>query len=375
MSDHIPLCIPSLFGNEWSYVKDCLDTNWVSSVGGYVDRFEREFATYLGAPGAVVTMNGTSALLLALQMIGIGPGDEVVVPSLTFVASVNPILYVGATPVFCDVRPDTWCMDMARCAALVTPRTRAVVPVHLYGNAADMDALIDLRDRCGFAVVEDATESLGTRIRGRDGVWRQTGTIGDFGAFSFNGNKLLTTGAGGMLVSMDEARVQRGKYLSNQAKTMAADGAMEHVDVGYNYRMPNVLAALGVAQLEGIEARLREKRRQAARYRSGLAGVSGISLMPEADGVDNCCWLFGIVLEEGFPVSADELVATLRAQGIESRPFFRPLHAMPPYRGFPAGDLSVTMRLARRGVSLPSTVGLPDEDVDRVCDAIRSVIR
>jgi perosamine synthetase len=374
MAERIPLCVPSLYGNEWSYVKDCLDTNWVSSVGSYVDRFEREFAAYLGTPGAIVTMNGTSALLLALQMLGIGPGDEVIVPSMTFVASVNPILYVGATPVFCDVRRDTWVLDVEKCRALITPRTRAVIPVHLYGNAVDMDALLALRSLHGFAVVEDATESLGTRIRSADGAFRHTGTLGDYGAFSFNGNKLLTTGAGGMLVSMDPETVRRGKYLSNQAKSMTPDGAMEHADVGYNYRMPNVLAALGVAQLEGIEGRLHEKKRQAERYRAGLSGVPGIALMPEVDGVDNCCWLFGIVLEEAFPIDAGTLIARLVAAGIECRPFFRPLHVMPPYRGFPADDMTSTTYLAGHGISLPSTVGLPDESIDRICAAIRSVV-
>jgi perosamine synthetase len=375
MTDFVPLCVPSIHGNEWTYLKECLDTNWVSSAGTYVDRFEREFADYVGTPGACVTMNGTTALQLALQLLGIGPGDEVVVPSMTFIASVNPILYNGATPVFCDVRRDTWVLDVEKCEQLLTPRTRAIVPVHLYGNAVDMEALLALAHGRGIAVVEDATESLGTKLLGRDGVWRHTGTLGDVGCFSFNGNKLITTGAGGMLVSRDEETVRRAKYLSNQAKTMAADGAMEHVDVGYNYRMPNLLAAMGVAQLEGIGERLREKRRQADRYHAGLDGVPGVTLMPDVDGVDNCRWLYGIVLEESYPLTSDELIALFKRERIESRPFFRPIHAMPPYRAFPAGDLSATDFLARHGVSLPSTVGLPDEQIDRICDLVRSAAR
>ncbi len=250
----IPLCIPEIKGNEWKYIKECLDTNWVSSVGSYVDKFENDFAVYVEAESAVVTMNGTAALDLALRTLGIGKGDEVIVSSLTFISPVNTIRYVGAEPVFVDVCRDTWVMDADKIEKLITPKTKAIMPIHIYGQTVDMDKIMEIAIKYDLFVIEDATESLGSMYKGK-----KAGTIGHIGCFSFNGNKLITTGAGGMLVTNYEHLARRAKYLSTQTKTVLENGAFYHEEIGYNFRMPNLLAAMGCAQLENIEEYLNAK--------------------------------------------------------------------------------------------------------------------
>src|SRR3712207_2326977 len=228
----IPLCIPDIRGNEWKYVKECIDTNWVSSVGSYVNLFEERFAEYLSAHSAVVTVNGTAAIELALLTLGIGLEDEVIVPSMTFISPVNTVKYVGATPVFCDVCRDTFVMDTSKIEELITPKTKAIIPVHIYGHPVDMDKVMELAKKYNLYVIEDATEALGSKYKGKS-----VGTIGDIGAFSFNGNKLITTGAGGMLVTNSEEYGSRAKFLSTQTKVVLDNKAFYHPEVGYNFRM------------------------------------------------------------------------------------------------------------------------------------------
>ncbi|MEG0132739.1 MAG: LegC family aminotransferase [Clostridium sp.] len=364
----IPLCVPEIKGNEWKYVKECLDTNWVSSVGKFVDRFEDEFAEYLKCNSAVVTMNGTAALQLAMVTLGIGNGDEVITPSMTFISSVNSIKYTGATPVFVDVCRDTFVMDTDKIEELITSKTKAIMPVHIYGYPVDMDKVNEIAKKYNLYVIEDATEALGTLYKGK-----MVGALGHIGCFSFNGNKLITTGAGGMLVTEDKALGDRAKYLSNQTKTIAPNGAMYHEEVGFNFRMPNLLAAVGVAQLEMVPEYLDVKRRNAKLYNELLKNTKGITLIKQCDEVDNSYWLYSILVEDSFKVSRDEFLKVLSDNGIMARPFFMPVHDMPPYKECKAGPMEVTFDVSNRGINLPSSVSLTEDEVRQICEVINSI--
>lgn len=364
----IPLCIPEIRGNEWKYIKDCLDTNWVSSVGSYVNKFEDDFASYVNSKKAVVTMNGTAALELALRTLGIGEGDEVIVSSLTFISPVNTIKYVGAEPVFVDICRDTWVMDADKIEELITPRTKAILPVHIYGHPADMDKIMEIAKKYNLYVIEDSTESLGSLYNGK-----ATGTIGHIGCYSFNGNKLITTGAGGMLVTNDENFGERAKYLSTQTKTVLENGAFYHKEIGYNFRMPNIVAAMGCAQLENIDEYIKAKRNHLTLYNSLLKDVKGITVPVEKEGIINVNWLYSIVVEDDYHFTRDELIAKLKKNAIESRPFFMAVHKMPPYIECKHGDMGVTNELADKGINLPSSVGLTDDDIEKICKIIRQV--
>jgi len=365
----IPLCVPEIKGNEWKYIKDCLDTNWVSSAGSYVDRFERDFSKYLNAKRSVSTSNGTTALFLALKILGIGEGDEVIVPSLTFISPVNAIKYVGAEPVFVDVCRDTYVMDVEKVEELITSKTKAILPVHLYGHPVDMDRLVEIARKYGLYIIEDATESLGAFYKGKS-----VGTIGDIGCFSFNGNKLITTGAGGMLVTNNEELGKKAKFLSTQAKIVNENKSFYHPEIGYNFRVPNLLAAMGCAQLENIDEYIENKRNNAAYYNELLGNVKGITLPIEKEWAKNVYWLYSIVVEDEYGIDRDELIKILAENEIESRPFFMPVHKMPPYVNCRHGDLSVTEELSRKGLNLPSSVGLTKEQIEKVCKVIKSII-
>ena len=339
----IPLCIPEIKGNEWNYIKDCLDTNWVSSVGSYVNKFEEDFARFINAKKAVVTMNGTAALELALRTLGIASGDEVIVSSMTFISPVNTIKYVGAEPVFVDVCEDTWVMDAEKIEELITAKTKAILPVHIYGHPADMDKIMEIAKKYNLYVIEDATESLGSLYNNQ-----AVGTIGHIGCYSFNGNKLITTGAGGMLVTNNEGFAERAKFLSTQTKIVGENKAFYHPEIGYNFRMPNVLAAMGCAQLEKIEEYIEAKRKHAYIYNELLKDVKGISLPVEKNNIRNVYWLYSIVIDDDYPITRDELIKKLRENGVDSRPFFMPVHEMPPYINCKAGNMRVTNELEKK---------------------------
>ncbi|AEB75681.1 LegC family aminotransferase [Clostridium botulinum] len=364
----IPLCIPDIRGNEWKYVKECIDTNWVSSVGSYVNLFEEKFAEYLSAHSAVVTVNGTAAIELALLTLGIGSGDEVIVPSMTFISPVNTVKYVGATPVFCDVCRDTFVMDASKIEELITSKTKAIIPVHIYGHPVDMDKVMKLAKKYNLYVIEDATEALGSKYKGKN-----VGTIGDIGAFSFNGNKLITTGAGGMFVTNNEEYGKRAKFLSTQTKVVLENKAFYHPEVGYNFRMPNLLAAFGVAQLENIDEYLKIKRENANYYNELLKDVKGITLPVEKEWAKNCYWLYSILVEDDFKITRDELIKILSENGIESRPFFMPVHDMPPYEQCLHGSMDVTNEISAKGINIPSSVSLTKENIEFICSVIKSI--
>jgi perosamine synthetase len=347
-------------------VLDCLDSGWISSIGEYVDRFESLFARFCGADHAIATANGTVALHLALAALDLGPGDEVLVPGLTFVATANAVTYTGATPVLVDVDRVTWTIDPEDAARKITARTRAIIPVHLYGHPANLDALRALATRHDLRVVEDAAQAHGARYNGA-----RVGALGDVGTFSFYGNKVLTTGEGGMVVTNDQAIARRARLLRGQA--LDPDRRYYHAEVGFNYRLTNLQAAIGCAQLEHADAILRRRAELAAAYDARLADVPGLGFQPVAPWATPICWMYSVVIDETtFGMTRDEVADALRARGIETRPFFVPLHDLPPYRTTP---LPVSAALGRSGINLPSGNTLAATDIDLVCAALADLAR
>ncbi len=366
----LPVCSPSLDGNEERYVLDALRTGWISSAGEYVRRFEEGFAAWCGRRFGISTTSGTTALHLALRALGIGPGDEVILPDFTMVASLFAVLYVGARPVFVDVEPDTWNIDPEQIEAAVTPRTRAIMPVHIYGHPCDMDPIMAIAARHGLAVVEDAAEAHGAEYRGR-----RCGSFGVLNAFSFFANKILTTGEGGMVVTDDESLAERCRYYRNLCFPLTGSRDYIHDDLGYNFRLTNLQAAVGVAQLERAGELVRRRRAVARAYLERLSGVPGVQLPVERPGVVNVYWMFGIVVDAAaYGMDRDALTETLRREGIDSRPFFKPLHRQKVLAGCgqaaTAGGFRVTERLAAGGLYLPTGPVITEKEIDRVAEAI-----
>lgn len=364
----VPIAAPELSGNELSYVVDCVRTGWISSQGSYIRDFEAAFAAFCSVPHAVAVSNGTVALHLALVTLGIGPGDEVIVPDFTFAASINAVLHAGATPVIVDIARDTWTMDPDLVAQAVTDRTAAIMPVHLYGQPCEMDPIAAIARAHDLKIVEDCAESLGSSYKGR-----LTGGFGDAAAFSFFGNKTITTGEGGMLLFTDPALAERARRLRDHG--MSAERRYWHDEVGFNYRMTNLQGAIGLAQIERVAEFLDRKRRLGVAYDTALAGMPGISLRQAPAWSDSVCWLYSCLVEPDAPLTRDELVERLQLAGIESRPVFYPLHLMPPYQRFaPPDRFPVTTEIAARGLSLPSAVAMRDDDQLAVAEAIRDIL-
>lgn len=369
-SRKIPVLEPDLSGNEVKYVSECLRTGWISSKGRFVTLFEQRFADAVGVRHAITTSSGTASLHLALAALDIGPGDEVIVPDLTFAATINAVRFVGATPVLVDVDPDSWTMDVEQVRSAVTDRTRAIMPAHLYGLPADLDALLAIAEPRGIAVVEDAAESLGATYRGR-----ATGGIGRAGCFSFFGNKMLTTGEGGMLVTDDSELAARVRRLRDHGMDPAR--RYWHAEVGYNYRMTNLQAAVGVAQLERFDSMLAAKRRIAAAYGTALAGMPELGVQSTFGDRESSFWVVSVLLPPTVTEEVrDEIIRRLNFMGIETRPVFYPLHRMPPYAAFARGRaFPVSAAIAARGISLPTSVTLDPQAVEDICQALRSAIR
>jgi perosamine synthetase len=364
----IQIAMPKLDGNEAKYAADAVESGWISSAGEYVGRFEAAFAGRCGVPHAASCSNGTVALHLALLALGIGPGDEVIVPTLTYVATANAVVYCGATPVFVDSEADTMNLDPRGVERAITVRTKAVIAVHLYGHPADMSALQAICAGRGIRIVEDAAEALGAEIGGR-----VVGSIGDIATFSFFGNKILTTGEGGMVTTVDPELDGYVRLFKGQGQ----DPARRYwfPVVGYNYRMTNVAAAIGLGQIEHIEQHLEDRRRVSAGYDRLLADIGDLVQLPvERSGYTNVRWLYTIVLDDSVSVGRDELMERLDADGIESRPVFYPMHHMPPYYDA-AANMPVAERLSRGGISLPTHGHLSDDDVAYVVDRLRAHLR
>jgi perosamine synthetase len=363
----IPLALPDLGGNEEKYVLEALRSGWISSKGSFVSHFEAEFAAATGSDYALAVCNGTSALHLALLGLGVGVGDEVIVPSLSFVATANAVRYVGAEPIFIDIDPATWCMDPAKIAERVSPRTKAIIPVHLYGHPADMDAINAIAADRGLWVIEDAAEAFGATYKGAP-----AGGLGHVGTFSFYGNKIITSGEGGAVTTNDEALRDRMALLRGQG--MDPERRYFFPIVGHNFRPTNIGCAILCAQIERSDALLGQRRRIFERYEERLSGLAGIGLQPVSPDVERAPWLFSLTIDPGaFGRSRDQVMADLAARGIETRPFFIPIHTLPPYAEQAArrgADLPETDRLAASGLNLPTWPGLSDDDISRVCEAL-----
>jgi|SRR5271157_722898 len=358
---------PSLDGKELIYLTECIMKNWISSQGGFVTRFEKRFAEFIGMEEAFAVSNGTVALHLALTALGIGAGNEVIVPDLTFAASVNAILYTGATPVLVDVCPDTWTMDPGAVARAITPKTKAIMPVHLYGHPCHMDEIRAIAADAGCLIVEDCAESLGSEYKGA-----KTGSLGDAGCFSFFGNKVLTTGEGGMVVFKDREAGKRARILRDHGMSPAR--RYWHEYVGFNYRLTNLQAAVGVAQMERIGKLFNMRDTIFAEYDQHLKGIEGIELLPRSPWGRHVPWLYCILLSDiDHRSTRDEMIAHLKSHGIQTRPLFYPIHEMPPYRHLspPGARYPVSERLSYSGISLPSGYSLTASDIRYICSALK----
>lgn len=366
----IPVNEPSLTGNEKRYLAECIDSGWISSEGPFVQRFEEEFSRRVGRGHGIAVANGSGALDIAVAALGLGPGDEVILPAFTIISCAAAVVRAGAVPVLVDSDPATWNMDPGEVARRVTPRTRAIMVVHIYGLPVDLDPLLELARHRGLKVIEDAAQMHGQSYRGKP-----CGSFGDVSTFSFYPNKHVTTGEGGMLLCDDPELAERCRSLRNLC--FQAKKRFVHEELGWNYRMSNLQAALGVAQLERLDHFVARKRRMGARYGELLAGTPGIELPLAATGyADNIYWVYGLVLDEEAGLDAAEAMRRLGSLGIGTRPFFWPMHEQPALQklGLFAGErFPVAERMARRGFYLPSGIALSDAQLERVAAAVKSV--
>ncbi len=356
-------------GNEKAYTIDCLDSGWISSCGGYVERFERAFAEFCGVRHAVSCCNGTVALHLALMALGVEADDEVIVPSLTFVATANAVTYCGARPVFVDSEPRTWNIDPGAVEQFITPRTRGIIAVHLYGHPADMDAIRSVAERHDLFVVEDAAEAHGASYKGR-----RVGSLGDAATFSFYGNKLIATGEGGMLTTNDDRLAARARQLRGQG--MDPSRRYWFPVIGYNYRMMNIQAAIGLAQLEMAGWHIGRRLEVAAWYREELQDAPKLAWQLEQQWAGRVYWMCTALLEtKSAAIERDSIITRLLKRGIETRPVFYPVHTLPPYaEAAEKNAYPVAERIAERGISLPTWAGLTREDVGFVCRNLRECL-
>lgn len=361
---HLPVAEPLLGEKELLYVTDCIVSNWISSSGKYVGQFEDLFADYCGSRYAVAASSGTTALHLALLALGIGPGDEVIVPSLTFIATANAVTYTGAKAIFVDSETDTWNIDPKLIEKAITPNTKAIIPVHLYGHPADMDPILEIARKYKLAVIEDAAEAHGAQYKGK-----KVGSMGDIGVFSFYGNKIITTGEGGMIVTDSPDIAERVRLFRDHG--MLPSKRYWHTVLGYNYRLTNIQAAIGLAQVERIGSIVQAKLDIARRYGEQLNGIKGIVCPPQAKWAKNVYWLYSVLVEKEYGISRDDLIRELSSMHIDTRPFFLPAHTQPIYHT--GQHLAVAQDLASKGLSLPSSAGLREYEVDRVCKAIREI--
>ncbi|MCB0190476.1 MAG: DegT/DnrJ/EryC1/StrS family aminotransferase [Anaerolineae bacterium] len=361
----VPVCEPTLGGNEKKYVNDCLDSNWISSAGKYIPVFEEKFAAECGCKYGVACCNGTVALHLALAALGIGPGDEVILPAFTMIATINAVTYTGATPILVDSEPCTWNIDVDQLADKVTPRTKVIIPVHTYGHPVDMDPLMEIAEKNGIFVLEDAAEAHGAEYKGR-----RTGSLGHAGAFSFYANKIITTGEGGMITTNNTEMAELTRNLRDHA--FSTERHFWHKFMGFNYRMTNLQAAVGLAQTEQLPGFVESRRKNAALYSQLLQEIPGIVTPPEAGNVKNVYWMYSILVEDAFGMTRDELRGFLAKRGIETRTFFIPMHLQPIYHDMFKGQrYPVSEMLCERGFYLPSASSLTSEQIHHVVNVVQ----
>ncbi|MFO7634163.1 MAG: DegT/DnrJ/EryC1/StrS family aminotransferase [Caldilinea sp.] len=362
----IPVCEPTLGGNEMKYVQQAIETNWISSAGRFIRDFEARFAEVCGVKYGIACANGTVAMHLAMATLGLEPGDEVIIPTFTMIATANAVTYCGAKPVLVDMEPEYWQMDLNQVEAKITPHTKAIVPVHIYGHPTDMDPLMALAEKHGLTVIEDAAESHGAEYKGR-----RTGGLGHAAGFSFYGNKIITTGEGGMVTTDDRDLAQLAWNLRDHA--FSHERHFWHKFVGFNYRMTNLQAAVGLAQVEQLDSFVEARRRNALEYNCRLHGIPGIRTPAEASWAKNVYWMYGILVDEaGYGMNRDALRRVLADHGIETRTFFIPMHCQPVYwKQFLGERYPVAEDLCKRGFYLPSASSLTIDEIEYVTDVIR----
>jgi len=367
----VPVNVPLLDGNEAEYLRECVETGWISSEGPFVKRFEEAFAARVGRKYGVAVCNGSAALEVAVAALGIGEGDEVILPAFTIVSCASAVVRAGAVPVVVDCRPDTWNMDISRIEARITPRTKAIMAVHIYGLPVDMEPVLRLAGEYGLKVIEDAAEAIGQTYGGRC-----CGSFGDVSVFSFYPNKHVTTGEGGMVVTDDGELAETSRSLRNLC--FLKERRFVHERLGWNFRMSNLQAAVGLAQLERLDDHLVKKRRIGERYTELLRDVPGLQLpLGRTDYAENLYWVYGVVLNDEAPFGARDVMEMLAERGVGSRPFFWPIHEQPVFRRmglFDGERCPVAERIARRGFYIPSGLGLTAEQQETVAGALKDIL-
>jgi len=373
--ERIPVAGPWVTEREVGYVSDAAAHGWYTNASGYVQRFESAFASYVGVRHAIAVPHCTAALHLSLAALGIGPGDEVIVPELTWIATAAPITYVGATPVFADVDPETWCITADAIRACVTPRTRAIIPVDLYGLTPDMDSVRAVADEFGLAIIEDAAQAIGCRYRDR-----AAGSFGTFGTFSFHGTKTMTTGEGGMLVTDRTDLHERSLVLRDHGRTASNFKFFFNTEVAFKYRMSNMQAAFGLAQLERIGDLVAKKREIFSWYAERLRDVPAIRLNAQPADIFHTFWMVSLVVGPEYGLTNRELMARFDAEAIDTRPFFHPLSGLPAFSETPESRAAqarntVAYDVSPRGLNLPSALLLTESQVDRVCTVLKHILQ
>ncbi len=364
----ITMASPVFHGNEQKYLNECIETGWISANGRFVKDFEQQFAEFCGTKYAISCSNGTVSLHVCLLGLGIGPGDEVIMPTLTYIATANCVKYCGATPVFVDSDPDTFNIDVNKIEEKISSKTKAIMPVHLYGLACNMDEINKLAQKYNLYVIEDAAEAHGAEIHGK-----KVGTMGDVASFSFFGNKIITCGEGGMVVTDNEELYQKMKLLKGQG--VSPNKRYWHTVVGYNYRMTNMQAAIGLAQLESIDWHLAERQRIAKTYQKFLVDASDLMIMQaEPEGYHHVYWMNNVILSDKVRLTRDEVMQKMEAKGIEMRPVFYPMHIMPPYYDASL-SLPVAEHLAERGISLPTHANLTEANIEEICVNLKEICK
>lgn len=363
----IPVCEPKLGGKELEYVTDCIKTNWISSKGEYIEQFEDGFSDYCGTKYGITTSNGTTALHLALESAGIGKGDEVIIPTFTMIATANAVTYTGAKFKLVDSEPEYWNMDVGKIEDKITDKTKAIMVMHTYGHPTNMDPVTDIAEDHDLLVIEDAAEAHGAEYKGK-----KTGGIGDIGCFSFYANKIITTGEGGMIVTDNEEFAEQAQMLRDQA--FEKEKRFWHKRLGFNYRMTNLQAAVGVAQLELVDEYVESRRKNASLYNSLLAEVDGITTPREANWAKNVYWMYTVLVEDEFGMSRDDLMKNLKDEGIGTRRAFYPINEQPLYSEQFAGEsYPVANELSEKGFYLPSSSGLKEEQIEQIVKSIKSI--
>lgn len=368
----IPVCEPTLLGNEKKYLLDAIESGWISSAGQYIDAFEKAYAAYCGVKHGIAVCNGTVALHLALQALEIGEGDEVLIPDFTMIASAFSVCYTGATPVFVDAESETWNMDVQKIEAKITKRTKAIMPVHIYGHPCEMNVISNLAKKYNLKIIEDAAE-----VHGAEYHEKKCGSLSDIAAFSFFANKIITTGEGGMVLTNDDELAEKCRYYKNLCFPRNKGRVYFHEDIGFNYRMSNLHAAVGLAQLEKIDEYVEMRKKNNSFYQKYLAAVPGIMFQPEKSNAKNVYWMNGIVVDKSkYGLSRDGLMLKLKEKGVDTRMFFTGMHrqqALIKYGCDCNGEYPVTEWLSMNGLYLPSGSSLQEEDIKFICDMIKEI--